>query len=142
MSLMKVLSIASFGGLIVACFFPWVIIPGRELVITGMNAEAINFGKPGLLHIVLGSIVILLLLLGKSWSLKTAFFVAAFNIAWAARNYFSLSACSGGVCPEKFTAIYMLPLLSVLAIIFLLLIRTPGSTKDEEALPHNDTGSV
>jgi hypothetical protein len=50
----------------------------------------------------------LLLLLNKIWSIRTAFFISAFNIAWGIRNFIVISACSGGLCPEKHTAIYVI----------------------------------
>jgi hypothetical protein len=120
---MKGLSVLCFAGLIAACFFPWITVESRGLVITGMHAEALNFGKPGLFHIILSAVIIVFLVLGRTWSVRAAFFIGAFNLAWAARNYFSLSACSGGVCPEREPALYLLPVLSVLGVIFLLLIR-------------------
>jgi hypothetical protein len=98
-------------------------------MITGMKAEAINFGKPGLLHIVLSVLMILLLLLNKMWSLKTAFFISAFNIAWSLRNFISISACSAGICPTKHMALYIILIAPVAATVFLLLIHKEAPVK-------------
>lgn len=95
-----------------------------------MHAEAMNFGKPGLLHIIFGVTVLAFVLANKIWSLKTAFFISAINIAWAVRNYMLLSSCSGGICPEKHTGIYLVLISSALSLLFLLFIgkNTEGGT--------------
>jgi hypothetical protein len=38
-------------------------------------------------------------------------------MAWAIRNYFIISACRGGDCPEKYTSIYLLLLASFLMLL-------------------------
>lgn len=88
-----------------------------------MAAESINFGKPGLFHIFLASLFLLLVLLNRSWSLRVAFFIGAFNMAWVLRNYIALSACSGGICPQKQFGLFLLLGSSLLSIVFLLLIK-------------------
>jgi len=129
MQIMKWLSIATLALLIYSCFLPWVSIESQNIMVTGMKAEAINFGKPGLLHIVLSVLMILLLLLNKMWSLKTAFFISAFNIAWSLRNFISISACSAGICPTKHMALYIILIAPVAATVFLLLINKEAPVK-------------
>jgi len=119
---MKGLSLASVAALILSCYFPWVSIESKNIVVTGFHAEAMNFGKPALLHILLSGIFIIFILLNKIWSLRAAFFVSAFNIAWGIRNFIALSSCSGGECPIKHTALYIVLVAPVLASIFMLLI--------------------
>jgi len=119
---MKGLSLASVAALILSCYFPWVSIESKNIVVTGFHAEAMNFGKPALLHIFLSGIFIIFILLNKIWSLRAAFFVSAFNIAWGIRNFIALSSCSGGECPIKHTALYIVLVAPVLASIFMLLI--------------------
>jgi hypothetical protein len=123
MQIMKWLSIASIVALIISCFLPWISIESKDIVVTGFDAAAIKFGEPGLIHVVVGSIFIILLLLNKLWSLRTAFFISTFNIAWAIRNFFALSTCSGGECPVRHTALYVVLISSVLACIFMLFIQ-------------------
>jgi len=122
MQITKGLSLASVAALILSCYFPWVSIESKNLVVTGFHAEAMNFGKPALLHIFLSGIFIIFILLNKIWSLRAAFFVSAFNIAWGIRNFIALSSCSGGECPIKHTALYIVLVAPVLASIFMLLI--------------------
>ena len=120
---MKWLSIIFYLLVIGACFFPWVTIESRNIVISGLDGSALGYGKPGLLHITLSVLVICFLLFGKMWSMRTAFFMGAFNIAWAARNFLALSACSGGICPHRHPALYVVLAASFLGLFFLLFIK-------------------
>lgn len=109
MQSIKWLAILTAGILITACFFPWVSIEGKDFFVGGFYSSAASpFGMPGLLHVFFCFIYILFVLLQKIWSVRTAFFISAFNIAWAVRNFLVISACSGGVCPEKHTALYVI----------------------------------
>jgi len=114
------LSVLTAAVIITACFFTWVSVEGKGFYIGGFFSSEDRFGDPGLLHTIFCSIYILLLLLNKIWSMRTAFFVAAFNVAWGIRNYIVISACSGGVCPEKHTGLYTILIGSIL-----LLVLTP-----------------
>jgi hypothetical protein len=116
----KWLAILSFITLIISCFLPWSQIPSRDLVITGMAAEAINFGKPGYFHILLSVIIIAFTFIQKVWSVRAAFFVAAFNIAWSVRNFILFAACSGGVCPTRLFGLYLMLASSILGTILIL----------------------
>jgi hypothetical protein len=104
--------------IITACFFTWVSVESRDFFVGGFYSSANSrFGEPGILHAFFCSVYILLLLLNKIWSIRTAFFVAAFNLAWAVRNFFVISVCSGGVCPEKHTGLYTVLIGSILLIV-------------------------
>lgn len=117
------LSILTAVIVITACFFTWASVEKQDFFVGGFFSSANNrFGEPGILHVTFCSIYILLLLLNKIWSIRTAFFVAAFNIAWAARNFMVISACSGGVCPEKHTALYTILIGSIFLIVITSLI--------------------
>lgn len=120
---MKWASVASIIVLVISCFFPWVSIDSRNIVVTGFHAEAIRFGQPAWIHITMAILFLFLLLLNKVWSLKTAFFVSAFNIAWAVRNFIALSSCSGGECPTKHVGLYAMLLSSILASVCMLFIE-------------------
>jgi len=121
MQSMRWLSILTAAIIITACFFTWVSVDTKNFFIGGFFSSANSrFGQPGILHTAFCSIIILFLLINKVWSVRTAFFVSAFNVAWAIRNYIVISACSGGVCPEKHTGLYTTLIGSIL-----LLILTP-----------------
>src|SRR5574337_1040446 len=107
--------------IITACFFTWVSIDTKNFFVGGFfSSENSRFGQPGILHTAFSAIIILFLLLNRIWSVRTAFFVSAFNVAWAIRNYIVISACSGGECPEKHTGLYTILIGSIL-----LLVLTP-----------------
>lgn len=120
MRLRKWLPFLAAALLVGACFFPWVRIPGRDVVISGFQSEGSNFGKPGILQVLMTGICCLLLLVGRSWSKGTAFFLSAFNLAWAVRNYFIISACRAGICPVKQPALYMVLAAAVLFTVFII----------------------
>ena len=117
------LSVLTAVIIITACFFTWVSVESKDFFIGGFNSSAAStFGKPGILQTFFCAIYILLLLLNKIWSIRAAFFVSAFNIAWAVRNYVVISACSGGTCPEKHTGLYTVLIGSLLLTVFTTII--------------------
>lgn len=96
-----------------------------------MDTEGTNFGKPAYMHFLLAFLVIIFLLLKKGWAHKMAIFFAALNLGWALRNFFIISMCRGGECPEKHIAIYLVFLFAVLIILFSLLIPAPVYKEDD-----------
>jgi hypothetical protein len=110
-----------------ACFFPWVEIETKHIVISGFRSGVGDYGQPGILHIVFCSFCLLFILLRRPWSVRTAFFISAFNIAWAVRNYIIVSACRGGICPAKQPALYILVAASLLLPVLTLAVRLPAA---------------
>ena len=106
-----------------ACFFPWVHIESRDITYGGFYSNEGTYGKPGLFHVILCALVALFILIGKVWSIRAAFFISMINIAWAIRNFFLLSACRGGICPEKQEGLYIVLIASILTTITLLFIN-------------------
>lgn len=100
--------------LIAICYMPWSYIPDKNIVVTGMHAEGTFFGKPGLLNIILTSVMFIMFAVPKVWSKRTNVFLAAINLAWSVRNYLILSTCFMGECPEKRIGLYLLMLFSVM----------------------------
>ena len=91
-----------------ACFLPWMAIESRNLVITGMNTTGTNFGKPGLLHLILVGLFVVFSLVPKSWGQRANLLVIAINGAWCLRNILLVSACAGGICPTRLYGFYLL----------------------------------
>lgn len=119
------LAILTASIIITACFFTWVSVESRNFFVGGFySSESSRYGQPGILHVAFCTIYILLSLLNKVWSIRTAFFVSAFNIAWAARNFTVISACSGGTCPEKHTGLYTILIGSILLIVLTSFVKT------------------
>lgn len=90
------------------CFMPWVIIPSKDLVITGMNAKGTDFGTPGKVNIFFSVIMAVFFALPKIWAKRTNVFLGALNFAWSIRNYLILTTCMMGICPEKQIALFSL----------------------------------
>jgi hypothetical protein len=124
--------------LILTCFFPWVSIDRQSIVIGGFHATVTDYGKPGIIHSFISSLCILLLLLNRLWTIRTGFFVSTINIAWSIRNYFLLSACKAGICPQKLPALYLLVICSFLLTILIALSgispKKLGQAPDQDAI--------
>ncbi len=72
-----------------------------------MSAPGTVYGKPGLMHLVLGFILIVLFLIPKIWAKRINLFIAAINLAWSIRNYILLATCFMGECPEIKTGLIL-----------------------------------
>ncbi|HWJ90704.1 MAG TPA: hypothetical protein VNR87_06310 [Flavisolibacter sp.] len=118
--------------LISACFFPWVTVEQKHITISGFHADNPNYGKPGIMHTAICIICLFFLFVNKTWSVRAAFFISVLNIAWASRNFALISACRGGICPVRHTALYVLIAASILFTLSTLLI------KPEEAAPKTE----
>jgi len=99
--------------LTIACFSTWVVIPMRSLSVTGVDTTGTNFGKPGYLHFIFIIFFLVFTLLRSVTAKRLNLLVTAFNLGWAIRNYFIVSLCRGGECPEKKLAIYLIVICSV-----------------------------
>jgi len=127
---MRWLSILTAALIITSSFYTWVSVDETNFFVGGFySSEASRFGQPGLFHVIFSVIIILLLLIGKLWSYRTAFFISAFNIAWAVRNFMLIPACSGGVCPEKHTALYVILFGSIALIVFTAMVEVKPKQK-------------
>ena len=103
--------------LIVSCFLPWVIIPSKNIVVSGIDSTGTNFGKPGYTHFVLSFFFIIFHFIPRLWAKRSNLLVVALNIAWAIRNYFIISMCREGDCPEKQIGLWLVLLASILMLI-------------------------
>lgn len=117
----QVIGIIAVLAMAVLCFMPWTYIASRQITVTGMHAEGTNFGRPGLFHLILGTVAVGMFLIPRIWSKRTNVFVAALNLAWAFRNYLLLSSCMMGECPEKKPALYLLLVAAVIIQVMALL---------------------
>ena len=103
--------------LAVSCFLPWVIISSKNIMVSGVGSAGTNFGKPGYMHLVFGFLFLVFHLVPRLWAKRSNLVVVALNMAWAARNYFIISACREGECPEKQTGLYLLLAASVIMLL-------------------------
>jgi hypothetical protein len=103
--------------LVVSCFIPWVLIPSKNIIVSGVDSTGTNFGKPGYTHFVLSFFFIIFHFIPKLWAKRVNLLIVALNIAWAIRNYFIISMCREGECPEKQIGLWLVILASVLMLI-------------------------
>jgi len=113
---MKWIGLLATVALVIACFFPWVFIESKNIAVSGVQSMGTNFGKPGYFHFFLAIFFIAFNFIPRIWAKRMNLLVGALNIAWAARNYFLISACSGGECPEKKAAFYVVLIASALML--------------------------
>ena len=114
---MRWMGLLAAVALITACFFPWVFIESKNITITGIESTGTNFGKAGYFHFFLAAFYLVFNLTPRIWAKRMNLLVTALNIAWAARNYFVISACAAGECPEKKVALYIVLISSFLMLI-------------------------
>ena len=108
---MRVKIVLAFLGialLVTACFLPWMTIESRNITVTGLDMKGTSFGKPGFFHFLWAGIYLIFLLIPKVWAQRAAVGVAAFNIAWAIRNFLIIPMCQMGECPERKIGLYLL----------------------------------
>ena len=104
---MKWIGVMAALLLSVSCFTPWVIFQSRNIIVSGIDAGGTNFGKPGYLHFVFTAVFIILSFIQKTGAKRINVPIAAINLAWAIRNYFVLTACSAGECPQTQTGLWL-----------------------------------
>lgn len=103
--------------LIVSCFTPWVIIQSKNIIVSGVDSTGTNFGKPGYTHFILSFFFVIFHLIPKVWAKRWNLLIVALNIAWAVRNYFIISMCREGECPQKQFGLWLVLIASVLMLI-------------------------
>lgn len=110
---------------------PWVLIESRNIIVTGVDAGATNFGKPAYFHFVMAFLFLVCTLVQRVGAKRLNLLVTALNIGWAIRNYFMISACSGGECPVKKAGLFLVLLASVIMLVSALFpdMKVPSGKK-------------
>ena len=116
--------------LVYSCFLPWSFIESQHILVTGLNRSVPDFGRPGLLNVILAGMLIIFFLIPRVWAKRLNVFLGAFNLAWSIRNYLLVTSCEAGDCPEKRTGIYLVLILSGLILLMTFL---PPLKINEEA---------
>lgn len=114
---MKWTGLAAVIVLIISCFLPWVFIASKNIILTGVDTNGTSFGKPGYFHFFFSIFFILFTLIPRVWSKRVNLLVTALNMAWAIRNYFILTTCRGGECPDKHMGIYLIVFASLVMLV-------------------------
>ena len=117
MRYMKWIGLFAVVLLVVSCFLPWVIINSQNIIVSGIDSTGTNFGKPGYVHFILGFFFIFFHFIPTLWAKRINLLIVALNIAWAVRNYFIISMCRVGECPEKQIGLWLVLAASVFMLI-------------------------
>jgi len=112
--LIGIIAVLALAGI---CFIPWVYIASVNITVTGFYSEGTNFGKPGLVSVMLGTICLILFLLPKIWAKRVNFFVGTINFAWSIKNYIVVTGCLYGDCPEKRAGIFLQLIVSLIIML-------------------------
>jgi hypothetical protein len=126
----QLIGIIAALGIIAVCFLPWSYIESRDITVTGMSAPNTNFGKPGLMNIIIMSAGILCFATPRIWTKRLNIFLTLFNLAWSIRNYIVVSGCLMGECPVKKPALYMLIVLSAIVLLMAVLPKIEVKRKE------------
>lgn len=103
--------------LVISCFLPWITIPFKDILLTGVDTTGTNFGKPGYFHFLTASLFLLLHFIPRIWAKRWNLLVIGLNTGWALRNFLLIPACSGGICPNREIGLYLMAFSSVLMLI-------------------------
>lgn len=117
MRYIKWIGLLSVVLLVVSCFSPWVYIISKGITVSGIDSAGTNFGKPGYAHFVMAVFFIVFHFVQKVWAKRWNLLVVALNLAWAIRNFFIISACEAGECPEKKSGLWFILLASILMLV-------------------------
>jgi len=117
---MKWVGLLATIALIAACFFPWVFIESKNITVTGIQSAGTSFGKPAYFHFVMAAFYLVFNFTPRIWAKRVNLLIVALNIGWTARNYFLISACAGGECPEKKVGLYIVVISSVAMMVVAL----------------------
>lgn len=114
------IGIAAAIIVIIAGYLPWMEVPTLQKVVTGMDNNGTNFGKPAKLHLIFCVIAIILFLLPKIWAKRTNIIICALATAWAARNFLLYARCEMGTCPEREYGLYFLLFGNIIMLVMAL----------------------
>jgi hypothetical protein len=103
--------------MVISCFMTWVVVPGRNIVISGVDTTGTHFGKPAYIHFILVALFLAFTFIRTTVAKRLNLAIGAFSLAWAVRNYFIISLCRAGECPEKKIAIYLIVICAVIMLV-------------------------
>jgi len=112
----KIFALFSVALLIGSAFMPWISVPDKDIVVSGVDASGTNYGKPAFFNLLMVLCFLVFTFINQVWAARFNVFFAAMNMAWAIRNLIVLGHCVAGECPTKETGIY----LHVISSLFIL----------------------
>ena len=111
------IGIAACIMLIISCFLPWVHYADINQNFTGFYSYQNQYGKPGRLFLVLGTLILIFMLLPKVWAKRANLFISALVVAYAVKSYILFSSCYNNYCPQKLFGIYLMVFCTVLMLL-------------------------
>ncbi len=127
--------IVSIISLIVVCFIPWTHYNSINETFTGFHVNRFTtgnyYGKAGIPITVFASVILLLMLVPKTWAKRINLFVAAVLFAYAIRTYiiFGSALFEGEVV--KLPGIYLVVVLSFIILVSTLFPKVEIGKTDE-----------
>jgi hypothetical protein len=133
MSARKLFLLGTAALLIVSVFFPWAIIQSKNLVVSGMHAESINYGKPGIFILFCVALVFLFSLIPRIWAFIICIISAVLNFGWMVRSI-KMCSCSGGECPQwqPFFYVYLASSILLLVAVLMQEVRLPPAKPETD----------
>lgn len=119
MRFVRSIGILAAIALMISCFFPWFVLESRQLSISGVDAQAVKWGKPAYGHFFFCGLF-LLFHLGGSVALRVmAIIVAVLNIGWTVRDiYIGLANKGEDIVMQP--ALYIVILSSIIMLLAVL----------------------
>lgn len=125
-----------------SCFFPWVVIESKNLTVSGIHAEGTRWGKPGYFSLLFISIYLIMNFIPTNWAHRIALLMAALNFGWTIRNFFLLSICQYGECPDRQPAFYIYLITSFLLLLLVLLRKEKLRVTEEDRIYNNNESKI
>jgi hypothetical protein len=126
------IGIALIGLLFWACTQVWASVPSGGAEVGGLSYKINDrYGRPGMMHIILGIPAIIMFLIPRLWAKRTNVFITGINMAWGLRNFYLFGiACEGGICPDRHAAVYIVFAASILIMVMALFPRVEIKLKN------------
>ena len=116
----KWIGLAAAILLLVSCFMPWIVIESRGITVSGVAGEGTNFGKPGYFHFLLTAFFLICTFTPRIWAKRVNLLIGALNLAWAVKNFFMLTRCYGGECPQRQAGMWLMMAASIIMLVTVL----------------------
>ncbi len=125
----KLFTILGVAVLIVGCLMPWMRIEDPSITISGVDTTGTRYGKPAIAHFVFSTCILFGAFVPKVWAKRMNLLFGALNLAWGIRNFGIITACEGGICPEKLLGLYLVLGASIIIMVAVLFPQAPNDVK-------------
>lgn len=125
------IGVLAVGLLVASCFMPWAYYPDLDKTFNGFFSEQNQYGKPGKLFIILGSIAVVFFMTPKIWAKRWNLLIGALTTAYALKNFIVFTGCYNTFCPEKKAGIWVMLACSIIVMVMTLLPDLKIESKDK-----------